>query len=147
MGVVDGRVSSSCISTSGASSDGGCLTAVFPPALERVVGLTFLAAAALDFLVNDLDGGGFFGVELAVVFGAFVVVACVSVVGLWLVAAVGLMILARSVLRVLLVDMECVLSAMITYFHWVTESCKEDSNGSIRSCGRCTLIAKNQGKI
>lgn len=116
VGVVDGRVSSSCISISDTSSDEGCLTAVFPPALERVVGLTFLAAAALDFLVDDLEGGGFFGVELAVVFGAFVTVACVSVVGLWLVAAVGLMILARSVLRVLLVDMECVLSVMIACF-------------------------------
>lgn len=114
VGAVVGRVSSSCISTSGASSETNCLTAVFPPALERVVGLTFLAAT-LDFLVDDLEGGGVFSVDLAVALGASVVVACVSVVGLWLVAAVGLMILARSVLRLLLVDMECVLPVMIAY--------------------------------
>jgi hypothetical protein len=81
VGVVDGRVSSSCMSTSGASSDGGCLTAAFPPALERVVDLTFLAAA-LGLLVDDLEGGGVFGVDLAVALGAFVTVACVSVIGL-----------------------------------------------------------------
>jgi len=57
VGAVVGRVSSSCISTSGASSETNCLTAVFPPALERVVGLTFLAAT-LDFLVDDLEVGG-----------------------------------------------------------------------------------------
>lgn len=73
VGVVDGRVSSSCISTSGASSDEDCLTAVFPPALERVVGLTvFWAAATLDFLVDDLEG---VGVELTVALGVAVVVA------------------------------------------------------------------------
>jgi len=79
---VDGRISSSCISTSGASSDGGCLTAAFPPALERVVGLTVFLATPLDFLVDDLEGGGVFGVDLAVALGAFVTVACVSVIGL-----------------------------------------------------------------
>jgi hypothetical protein len=121
MGVVDGRISSSCISTSDTSSDKDCLTAAFPPALERVVGLTVFLATALDFLVDDLEGGS---VELAVALGTFVTVACVPVVGLWLVAAVGLMILARSVLRLLLVDMECVLSAMIAYFHCVREFAK-----------------------
>lgn len=79
---VDGRVSSSCMSTSGASSDGGCLTAVFPPALERVVGLTVFLATALNFLVDGLEGVGFFVAELVVALGVAVVVAGVSVVGL-----------------------------------------------------------------
>lgn len=82
VGVVVGRASSSCISTSDTSSDGGCLTAAFPPALERVVGLTVFLATTLDLLVDDLEGGGVFGLELAVALGVAVVVACVFVIAL-----------------------------------------------------------------
>lgn len=82
VGAVDGRVSSSCFSTSGASSETNCLTAAFPPALERVEGLTFLAVPGLGFLVDGLEIGGVFGVELAVALGVAVVVAGVFVIAL-----------------------------------------------------------------